>query len=145
MIYLYSARGLKIVLILLTEMVTFYIRLILEKFQDFSIKKAFSKLISSLNYFHKYFHKFCKEILSGRKNKRWSGSLRKSRKLIVTSIKFFVWLLGAGKLILLCEIGWKIDTKAPLSSRSWSYCNKNLNIIFANRLADLLNMKLLKL
>ena len=108
-------------------------------------------LVPSLDWLHKCLYKFCEEVLGGR-NKRWSRSfrkgmsLRKSRSLIVAGIRFFCWALGAGKLILLSSrIGWRIVTRAPLSMRSWSHCNRDLIVILSNRLANPLDMELLEL
>ena len=129
-IHLGDIRNFEIVFILLTKVVTFYVRLTLIVFRDFSLKKALIELIPSQNWLYKCLHKFCEEFLSGKKNKRWSESLERSKNFIPISIKSSGWVLGASKFILFSRnIGRKINTKASLDSiRSWSHYNEGFEV-----------------
>lgn len=100
-----SARGFKMVFKLLTEVVVFYMELIPISFQAFSIKWSFLRLLfPSLGWFHECFYKFQEYILSRKKNKKWSKSLKKNKSPIATGIRSFCLAL-ASKLILLYRFG----------------------------------------
>ena len=67
------------------------------------------------------------------------------RSLIAPNVESLDWAL-AGELILFPSgIGWRIDARAPSSTRFWSHCNGDLIMIFPNGLVDLLGMELLEL
>ena len=148
-IYPGGAWSFEMVLTLLTKVIAIYVKFPWIGFWGSSLKWLLSRLcllpIPSLGWLHKCFHKFCEEVL-GEGNKRWSKSLRRDRSLVATNIWSSYWALGAGKLILLSSgIGRRIVARALSSTRSWNYCNGALSVIFPNRLADLLGIKLLKL
>ena len=154
-IYSSSTWGFKIVFILLTKVITFHVKLELTPicFQTLNLKELFLWLCKglslSLRHLYEHFHEFDEEVFGEERNKRWSRSLWRwkslSKSLIFLNIESSDWAL-AGKLILFSSrIGWRVDVKALLSMRSWSHCNGDLIVIFSNRLADLLGMKLLKL
>ena len=103
----------------------------------------------SLGRFHEYLHEFGEELLDGRSNKKWSRSLWRGRSLgrslIAPGVESSDWTL-AGKLILFPSgVGWRVDARAPSSTRPWSHCDGDLIVILPNGLADPLGMKLLKL
>ena len=103
----------------------------------------------SLHRLHKHFYEFDKEILDGKRNKKWSRSLQKGksldRSLIAPDIESLDWAL-AGKLVLFSSgIDWKVDVKAPSNIKSWNHCNRDLIVILPNGLADSLDIELLEL
>ena len=103
----------------------------------------------SLRRLHEHLYEFGEEVLGGRKNKRWSRSLWRDkslgRSLIAPGVKSSDWAL-AGELILFPGgIGWRVDARAPSSTRPWSHCDKDLIVILPNGLADPLGMELLEL
>ena len=144
-----SAWSFEIVFILLTKVIAIHVRLPWISLRGFSLKWSFSKLclllILSLGWLHKCLHEFREEVF-GRKNKRWNRSLKRGRSLVAAGIWSFCWTLGADELILLSSgIGQRIVVKAPLSTKSWSYCNGALIVILLNGLADSLGIELLEL
>ena len=103
----------------------------------------------SLRRLHEHLHEFGEEVLGGGRNKRWSRSLRRGRSLgrslIAPGVESSDWAL-AGKLILFpSRIGWRVDARAPSSTKPWSHCNGDLIVILPNGLADPLGMELLEL
>ena len=103
----------------------------------------------SLRRLHEHLHEFGEEVLGGGRNKRWSRSLRRGRSLgrslIAPGVESSDWAL-AGELILFPSgIGWKVDARAPSSTRPWSHCDGDLIVILPNGLADPLGMELLEL
>ena len=115
--------GFEIILTLLIKMVVIHVGFSGVGFQNPSLKWALPwlSLVPSLDYLYKHLHEFGEEILGGRRNKRWSRSLGRSKSFIATGIELSA--LGASKFILLCRVNKKIDTRAPLdNARSWSHC-----------------------
>ena len=85
---------------------------------------------------------FVKRFLKGRETRIEFRTCKKVENLIIASIRFFF----TDKLILISKnIKRRIDTKVLTSSTFWSYCDRGLNMIFSNKLADLLDIELLKL
>ena len=101
-------------------MVAFYMKLTSIDFQGLSFKKALSRLCQCLSLnlccFHEYLYKFCKEVLSGERNKRWNESLRRGKSFVAAGIRSFFL---SGKVILFSrDIDRRIDTKALSSIKS---------------------------
>ena len=141
------------ILTLLIKMVEFHVRLISIYFRDLSLKGLFLwfcyYLSPSLYHLHKHLHEFGEKVFNERRNKRWSKSLQRgknlSRNLIALGVKFLNWAL-AGKFTLFSSaIGWRINMRAPSSTRSWSHCNGDLIVILPNKLTDPFGMALLEL
>ena len=149
MIYLIGAWCFEIILTLLKEVIIFYIALTLIGFQKFDFKWAllglYLFLIPSLSWLHKDLHEFCKEVFGGKKNKRWNKNLGRDKSLITAGIGFISRALGTDKLILLWEISQKNWRKSPIGHKILELIWKIEIVIFSNKLADLLDIKLLKL
>ena len=100
-----SAWSFEIVLTLLTKVIAIYVRFPWIGLRGSSLKWLFSRLYLclSLHHLHKHLHEFGEEVLDGRRNKRWSRSLRRGRSLgrslIAPGVESLNWAL-AGELIL---------------------------------------------
>ena len=104
-----------------------------------------------LGRLHEHLHEFGEEVLGGRRNKGWSGGLRRSKSLIAPDVRSSGWAL-AGELIQLSSgIDRSVDARAPPGgARSWSHCEglivrSDRDTILPNGLADPLGMELLEL
>ena len=148
-------RNFEIIFTLLIKMIVIYMKFPWIGFWRSNLKWLFSRLylllVLSLDWFYKCFYEFCEEVLDER-NKRWNRSLRKGKSfrkdksLDAAGIWFSYLALEANKLILFSSgIGRKIIARALSSMKFWSYCNKDLIMIFLNEPADLLGMELLEL
>lgn len=118
-IYLGSTWCFEMILLLLTKIIKVYIEFFQIYFWGLCLKKIISRLcqllIASLNQFYQSFHKFCKEVIGKKRNKKRSRSFWRNKSFFTTSIKFFL----VGKLNLFSvEVGWKIDVKSLLCTRS---------------------------
>ena len=139
------------VLTLLTKVIAIHVRFSRIGLRGSSLKWSFSRLCLclSLRRLHEHLHEFGEEVLGGGRNKKWSRSLRRGRSLgrslIAPGVESSDWAL-AGELILFPSgIGWRVDARAPSSTRPWSHCDGDLIVILPNGLADPLGIELLEL
>ena len=104
-IYPCGAWDFKIILTLLTKVVAIHMRFSEIGLLGPSLEWALLWLCQGLGLgrLHEHIHESDEEILSGGRNKRWSGSLRRGKSLgkslITPGVGFFCWALGTGKLI----------------------------------------------
>ena len=105
-IHSYSARDFEIILILQTKMVVIYVRFSGISIWGSSFEWAILLLCQDLGLgcLYEHFHESDKEVLSEKKNKKWSGSFWKSRNfgrsLIALNVGSSCWVLSTGELIL---------------------------------------------
>ena len=89
MIHPNGAWSFEMILTLLTKVIAIYVRFPWIGLRRSSLKWLFLKLcllsVPSLDWLHKCFHEFCKEVLGGG-NKRWSRSLKRDKSLIAADI-----------------------------------------------------------
>ena len=139
------------VLILLTKVIAIHVRFPGIGLRGSSLKWSFSRLCLylSLRCLHEHLTKFGEEVFGGGRNKRWNKSLQRGRSLgrslIAPGVESSDWALADELILFPSEIGWRVDARAPSSTRPWSHCDGDLIVIFPNGLADPLGMELLEL